>query len=154
MPRNPLSPAQRRAHIAAAEDLARKATETVLNAALDLLYEKLDLRKHRSQFSEPMTKMVEKTARKVLKVRFKVETRGRKRKYRLGFFREQNVLDRGAQLAREGIGAGKGAEIIHAELKDEYRDTAAIINQQGLKIEQGKVPTVSAIKGRLERSRR
>jgi hypothetical protein len=154
MPRNPLSPAQRRANIAAAEDLARQATETVLNAALNLLNEKLDLRNHRSQFSEPMTKVVEKTARKVLKARFKVETRGRKRTYPLGFFGEQNVLDRGAQLAREGIGAGKAAEIIHAELKAEYDTAAAIIKQHGLKIEQGKVPTVSAIKGHLERSRR
>jgi hypothetical protein len=154
MARNPLSPAQRRADIATAEDDARQATEIVLNAALDLLHEQLDLRNHRSQISEPMTKMIEKTARKVLKARFKVETRGRKRTYRLGFFREKNVLDRGAQLAREDIGAGKAAEIIHAELKAEYRATRAIIKQLGLKIEQGIVPTASAIKGRLERSRR
>jgi hypothetical protein len=137
MARNSLSPTQRRALVAQAEDIARRATEALLNQALNKHAEILS---RRSPFSTPMRKVAEKTARKILNRRFKGERRGRKRTYSLGYFGDVNVLDRGAQLAAEGIGASKAAEIIHEELKAEYK-----------KID---VPTVSAIKGRLERSRR
>jgi hypothetical protein len=141
MARSSRSPAHRRARDAEYEDLVRQLTEILFNDALDRLEVILGLRDGKSPFPTTMTtKMVEKTALKMLQRRYKVETRGRKRTYPLGYFGTMNILDRGAQLLAEGIGASKAAEIIHEELKAVYK-----------KIE---VPTVSAIKGRLERSRR
>jgi hypothetical protein len=154
MARNPLSPIQRRVIIAEAEGLAQRATEMMINWALDQLYDALELRNHKAPFSQPMKKAVEATARKVLHRRFKTETRGRKQKYPLGFFNEQLLLTRGAELAHEGVGASKAAKIIYAQLKAQYDAVSAIMERRGIKMERGKLPTVSAIKGRLERSSR
>jgi hypothetical protein len=153
MTRNPVASAQRRAHSAAAEDLARQATEMVLNWALDLLNETLDLSNYASPHSEPMAKAVEKTARKVLDNRFKIETRGRKRTVQLGYFDEKFILDRGAELARGGTGVNRAAKKIRMELITKIADRTAIAKAHGIKIRH-RFPTVSAIKGRLERSKR
>jgi hypothetical protein len=154
MTRNPLSSAQHHALVAEAEDKAREATEAVLNEAFNRLGEELDLWNYKSPLSEAMAKVVENTARKVLNRLFKVETRGRKRTYSMGYFRERFVLSRGDELAREGYGASKAAKIIHADLMEQFHAASKIMKLRGIRIERGKLPTVSAIKGRLERSRR
>ena len=140
MARSSRSPAQRRARDAEYEDLVRQLTEILFDEALDRLDIILGLRGCKSPFPTAMTtKVVEKTALKILDRRFKdKKKRGPKLADPLGYFGEENMLDRGARLRGEGIGASKAAEIIHEELKAVYE----------------KVPTVSAIKGRLERSRR
>jgi hypothetical protein len=152
MARNSRTPAQRRALIAEAEDKARQVTEDVLNKTLNQLSETLDLWNYASLYSEPMAKVVEKTARKVLNRYFKGETRGRKPTVGLGYFDEQHILKRGAELAREGIGVSKAAEIIHEELRRQLAKRDTILKGRGFPPSQ--VPTVAAIKGRLERSRR